>query len=150
MINEERDTFVGHFLSEHRRLHKQLVSTRSNLQKSDTPLSAIIQQLNDLRRELVHHFAEEEYGGCMEEAVVLVPRLAEELERLKREHGLLLARLEDLIRTCESANDSTSRTYLCQEFEQFLSMLRRHEADENRLVQTGFNVDLEVQNNSAK
>ena len=150
MFTEERDTFVGHFLSEHRRLHKQLASARSNLQKSDTPLSAIVQQLHDLRRELAHHFAEEEDGGCMEEAVVLVPRLAEELERLKREHVLLLSRLEELIQRCEAITDSTSRTCFCQEFEQFLSMLRRHEADENRLVQTGFNVDLELQNRSAK
>jgi hypothetical protein len=99
--------------------------------------------LRRLREELSHHFAEEEAGGCLEEAVSQCPRLGPEATRIEAEHGELLAQMDQLIAQAMDLDDSVANRVA---FDHALEDLRRqllaHEAAENDVLRQGFGTNL--------
>lgn len=99
----------------------------------------IIDQLSALRDELSRHFAEEEDGGCIEEAVCRCPSMSREAQQLELQHETLLDQLEQLI----VRHRLTTMNVECidsvkQEFEEFSQQLHAHEAAENSILQHAF------------
>jgi hypothetical protein len=60
-------------------------------------LEQLTRRLVQLRQELQSHFAEEEMGGCLEEAVSRRPSLSEISKRIVSEHAILDGMLEHLV-----------------------------------------------------
>src|SRR5262245_21976382 len=94
--------YVQHLIAEHRRLHALLREARTRLANAggpdgDVTFHDVTATLQRLRRELTFHFAEEEDGGCLEEAVSCCPSLSVEARRIKAEHPELLADVDSLI-----------------------------------------------------
>lgn len=105
-------------------------------------LTATMKQLKD---HLEAHFAREESGGWLEEAVVRAPHLAHQLTRLEQQHEPLRARAANLVAEAE-ASDKTAASIdqLRHHFEMFAHHLTTHESHEERVLQKGFNEDLEL------
>lgn len=151
-MKDYQDTlaFAVHLRAEHRRLHELLRGIETGwpargkrvLSESQTP--PVIDGLEALREELARHFAQEEQGGCLEEAVCRCPSLTQEANQVEREHPLLLERLEGIIvrarsglRTADVARETK------QDFKKFARQLHAHEAAENRILASAFGTHVE-------
>ena len=103
-------------------------------------ISALLHRLCDHMRQ---HFVEEEAGGCLEEAVAQAPHLAHHLRELEEQHALLLAEIEQIIQATDGqAPEVVQRQFAA--IHSFAARLLGHEALENRLLQVGFNEDLDL------
>jgi len=81
--DQECRCYVDHLIAEHRRLHALLRHMRAEIAHSVSPdeqpsFNGVARVLARLREELEQHFAQEEGGGCLDEAVSRCPRLAGE------------------------------------------------------------------------
>ena len=145
---EECRPYVDHLLAEHRRLHAMLRKARSAIVHSggpdgDVTPADIVRTLRFIREELAEHFAQEEAGGCLEEAVSRCPHLAAGAERITDEHAELLQALDALIAAAPDCGQSLAkRLALEQDFEDLCRRLFAHEAAENRLLREGFGANL--------
>lgn len=147
---DDKFTYVQHMLAEHRRLDALLRGTLATFPSWEEVEPAewrprFVKRMRMIRDELIHHFRDEEEGGCMEEAVSRCPALAGDWRQVEAEHGELLQRLDDLIHRGESEHPRTqdSAAALWQDFWKLVRDLRSHEARENRILQHGFSVALE-------
>lgn len=149
MINdvEEFRAYIVHMISEHRRLHEavQTIEQRWRLvdmeAASEDTVTELVAGLEQLRNELRHHFAEEESGGCIEEAVTRCPSLSQDAARIEHEHVSLLDQLgqivEQLRQVCVDA--SLANASHCA-FEDFVKRLHAHETAENEILEQGFGI----------
>lgn len=134
---------------EHARLHQLLGACRAHLDNATrlTPAIAagLLPHLTALQEHLATHFAHEEQGGWLEEAVIRLPRLAKQWTRLEKQHANLLRRLDDLVRqTKATANAAALGNGLARDFAAFTQQLLAHEACEERILQQGLNEDLDL------
>ena len=140
--------YVEHLLAEHRRLHNMLRLARAALRHSagpdrDATTADIVRILRQVREEIAHHFADEEAGGCIEEAVSRCPRLSAEANRVQAEHPELLNRLDALIAdVLDSGHTVANRIAVQREFDELSQLLHAHEAAENDLLRQGFGVQV--------
>ena len=142
--DDECRCYFDHLLAEHRRLHSMLREMRAAIVNSTKPdgeasFAEVAQTLQRLHRELEHHFAQEEAGGCLDEAVSRCPRLSGEAKRVEAEHPDILAEVNGLIQlaTSQEPNDE-SRLAIQKGFERLYQRLLSHEAAENRILAEGF------------
>ncbi|MCI0361796.1 MAG: hypothetical protein L0211_25195 [Planctomycetaceae bacterium] len=141
--------YVDHMLAEHQRLEqliRRTIASVPNWEEMDSEdwLPHMLSGLVAIRTELVHHFRNEEQGGCLEEAVARCPELSAEVQRIEGEHDEILARLSDLIDRCQCRGKLTPQKAVAidQELRQIVRELRVHETAENRIMQQGFSVSL--------
>src|SRR6188474_315829 len=135
--------YVEHLIAEHRRLHRMLRLARAAIVASggpdrDAPGADIVRVLRQVREELEHHFAQEESGGCLDEAVSRCPPLSADARRIEAEHPQLLSSVDRLIAhalDCDQAVEK--RVALERGFEDLCRQLDAHEADENVLLRKG-------------
>ena len=138
--------YVDHLIAEHRRLHGCLrqmrVALAHSLGSGDSPSFAPVEHsLSRLREELARHFAEEDAGGCLEEAVSRCPRLAAEAGRIEAEHPQILADLDRLAaKTRQLAATHEHQLAVERDFERLCQRLREHEKAENSLLAQGFGI----------
>jgi hypothetical protein len=133
---EDCRTYVNYLLVEHRELDEELHGIRASLQMAQP--EEVLRRLNLLRDELRRHFAEEEEGGCLEEAISCCPKVAKEADALLGQHPTLLAKLEHLIACLQSARRLELRAGFDEELTQFTRELLVHEADENQVMRRAF------------
>jgi hypothetical protein len=89
--------------------------------------------------ELKQHFAEEDAGGCLEEAVCHCPRLAAEAKRIEAEHPAILAEVNGLIEQGTNLPANNQNQFAIQQaFYRLYQRIRVHEAAENHLLAQGF------------
>ena len=141
---DECRTYVEHLLAEHRRLHRMLLHARKAIAGDSEPdrgnwTGKVIRVLRDTRAELKCHFAEEEGGGCLDEAVSFRPLLGPELKRIEAQHPRLLADLDRLIAQVADYNGTIQdRLAVERAFDELCRELHAHEAAENAILQQGF------------
>jgi iron-sulfur cluster repair protein YtfE (RIC family) len=134
-------SYVNHLFAEHRRLQHLLRQARKAIvgggdRKSPVECAAA---LVDVEHELRRHFAEEEAGGCLDEAVSRCPGLSTEVGTIEADHPRLLARLEALVRRAQDCRGTPeSRVELGRDFDDLLRDLQAHEAAENNVLRKGF------------
>jgi len=140
---------MGRILHEHTEL-KHILHTLDEVFRatgSSLPEKQRVYQgrLTDLREFLKAHFEEEECGGCMEEALSLAPHLAAEAASLEHEHAQLLHELDELL--TKNAAAPTPQAWRQNEAAcaAFVNHVLMHEGRETRLLQKGFNADLELE-----
>jgi len=144
----ECQPYVDHLMSEHRRLHAMLRQARAAILQSggpdrDATLIDVVGTLRHVRAELERHFAEEEEGGCLDEAVSRCPQLSSEAKRIEAEHPELLHEIDRLIAEALDGDQSVaSRIALEHAFGDLCQQLHAHEAAENALLQQGFGTNV--------
>ena len=144
--DDECRCYIDHIVAQHKRLHSMLRQMRTAIHQSVQPdehpsFAAIAQILARLREELQHHFAEEEAGGCLDEAVSRCPSLSAEAKRIEAEHADILAQLDRLRDEAGSlAPTPQNQLAIQRDFDQLHRQLHKHEAAENRLLADGFGV----------
>jgi iron-sulfur cluster repair protein YtfE (RIC family) len=145
-IDRSDPVILGHVLAEHRDLFNLMSSVRSALaSKESTPdrHAVLLSLLHQLRDHLHNHFAQEEEGGFLEEAVTRMPRLSAAVRSILRQHPDLLAELDRVIGVLESATvPAESWSQASDAFEVFSAHMAAHERSENAVVQEGYNEDL--------
>jgi hypothetical protein len=133
---------MGHILAQHRELHAQLGTVRDCLAASRPGVARLRAALETLRHHLDAHFAQEERGGFLEESIARLPRLSAAARAVVGEHPALLAELDDLIRSLETADSAAAWARIAAGCERFIRHLLEHERNENAVVQQGYNEDL--------
>mgnify|MGYP002624155856 CR=1 FL=1 len=132
-----------HLRLEHRRLHGLILDVRDACRVADaescTAGRRLYEAFSGLYVELKRHFAQEEEGGCLEQAVTLCPSLAEEVAQAEREHPLLLARLERLLEVIQMYGVKGSSNWEKQ-FADLARALHSHEAREDRVLAQAFGI----------
>lgn len=105
--------------------------------------SQVVEPLIALRDFMRGHFAQEEEGGYLEEALSHAPRLCVQASQLERQHPQLLAKISDACDLAGKRRDDPSVWPSIQEDARAaIKELLAHEAGENQLVQQAFNTDL--------
>jgi hypothetical protein len=146
-IDRSDPVILGHVLAEHRDLFNLMSSVRSAFAAEATATpdrqAVLLSMLHQLRDHLHDHFAQEEEGGFLEEAVTRIPRLSAAVRSILRQHPDLLAELDRLIDTLGSDVTPTgSWSDASHAFDIFSAHMLAHERSENAVVQEGYNEDL--------
>jgi len=142
--DDECRSYVDHLIAEHKRLHRMLRVARNAIMPpssatENVPAADIVKLLGDVRGELEHHFAQEEGGGCLEEAVSRCPSLSDEARRIEEEHSRLLESIDRLIAQAQDADKSVQgRIAVAREFDELCAQLDVHEGAENTLLSKAF------------
>jgi hypothetical protein len=127
-----------HLQSVHHKLNCELVEVRRQFetlpanQTSGPAVDALLARLEQLHRDLVAHYREEETGGCLEEAIARCPSLSPQSKALMAEHPLLAQALESLIEQIRKRHGSPQSWQ--QGYDEFVQQVRTHEAEENRVM----------------
>ena len=154
--DQECRCYVDHLIAEHRRLHSLLRQMRAEIAHSVVPdeqpsFNGVARVLARLREELEQHFAQEEGGGCLDEAVSRCPRLAGEAKRIEAEHSQVLAEIDRLVaQTHKLPPTHPNQLALQREFDRLYQKLREHERAENTLLAQGFGVNVNGDENGHK
>ena len=148
MIEQEYFTFAKAFQAEHRELGCLVQRLRHTLGSGRTwSVSAAREArlvIGDLETHLHHHFAQEEEGGYLEQALVAAPRFSRQAGELLKQHPVLLTQVAEAMRAARLAtSDATAWPVLKQQVKQLLGLLAAHEKAENALVQEAFNSGFE-------
>lgn len=140
--------YVVYLRIEHRELHQVLLQVEALCADSRSEVSdcerTILAAMRQLRTRLAKHFAAEEEGGCIEEAVGHLPRLGKEADRIERDHPALLAELDDMIAQLELSAGDRRPTHTLRRFHEFAAKLVALETNENQLLEAAFGISVEV------
>ena len=153
LMNRSDPVILGHLLAEHRDLFHLMHSVQSRFAMAGPPTpeqrADVLESLHHLREHLSDHFAQEELGGFLEEAVTRMPRLSAAVRSIVAQHPALLTELDGVIEQLtivensgKSAAGATSWSGAVHAFETFAAHMAAHERSENTVVQEGYNEDL--------
>lgn len=150
MRTESGDAFVNHMQAEHRRLELLIRCTLNVIRDwhaagADCSSTSLQAGVAAIRQELAQHFAEEESGGCLEEAVARCPALSHAADRVQSEHSRLLATLDEFTEHCWRMERPTRRDLVAleQELRAVAHQVRLHEAEEIDILERGFAICLD-------
>ena len=153
LMNRSDPVILGHLLAEHRDLFHlmhsvQLAFAMAGQQRPESRAD-VLESLHHLREHLGDHFAQEELGGFLEEAMTRMPRLSAAVRSIVAQHPALLAELDGVIEQLtivknsgKSAAEAQSWSGAVHAFETFAAHMAAHERSENTVVQEGYNEDL--------
>ena len=96
--------------------------------------------LSELRDQIERHFAQEEVGGYLEEALSLAPRFSGQAHALLKQHAELSQVVRDL--QARAKGDKPAWNSLYADLLVLLKKLKAHETGENRIIEAAFNEDL--------
>jgi predicted outer membrane protein len=142
--SEDCRAYAEHLYREHSRINhllRDLSQRTSELRTASDAASRawLAGRLADLRRELSAHFAEEEAGACLEEAVTRCPSLGADAKAILAEHSELDRALETLI--AQAGDPAVTTQTLAQCYRTFADKLQAHDALETRLLQMAFGAE---------
>ncbi len=124
--------------------HRALVEDLQKLDQApaDETVSPakLLASLERLRGRLVEHFRFEEQNGYLDWVVERQPNLDRPVQHLAEEHRLLLSSLDELLGETRAA--AAAAAALKRKATEWSRRVRRHERDENLLVEDAFNLDL--------
>jgi hypothetical protein len=140
--NEDCRAYVAHLRLEHSHIDQSLVELQHLIDETIRARmfsAEILPRLTQLREQLVHHFREEEDGGCLEEALSRSPRLGTDVRILLDEHSQFVKSLDDLILQAKRLGlEPQKLEKLHNDFTPFVHALHEHEAEESRVLVAGF------------
>ena len=145
-VTDPTNTWIRHVEAEHRHLCRIIHDLRRafNAPYDKARIAATVREtkgaLSDLRDELRKHFALEEEGGYMEEAVARLPSISHDADTLLAEHPSLLAAVDTLISRLDAqSSNEEAWEHRRDEFGRFAQAMMTHETNENWLLKLGFN-----------
>jgi hypothetical protein len=115
---------------------EEAVINAPDLLTDSTYFRSLGDELRRLHARLRIHHAAGFRGEEMEAAIVALPALTETLQRLKEERPLILGTIDRLIRASDSIADQEveTRDVFILRIRELIAMLRRHHAEEDRLL----------------
>ncbi len=148
MSHEEQELHVAYITQlrgDRQRIQRGLAAVERQWQRCresrEADLAELIGSLSGLRTDLDHHFAAEEAGGCVEEAVSHAPRLGRERSQLEREDPTLLALVDTLMGRLKKSPKTLTR--VDQDYRRLVERIEAHEAAESRIIQESFGMDVD-------
>jgi hypothetical protein len=139
----ERNPYYRRCCQEHRELERLLHEAnelfrgcRAGTDPSCWRQAAVM--LTNLGDYLRQHFAHEEEGGYLEEAIAHLPRLGPRADELMQQHGPLLCRLAKLEQRLHAARSAEAWQALTKEFSGLAEALAAHEEAENAIMDEAF------------
>jgi iron-sulfur cluster repair protein YtfE (RIC family) len=143
-MNEEQDcvAYAEYLHHEHGRLNRLLLEIGRDMAQFGLPdaqlrLRERLQtRIADLCDQLNAHFAEEERGGCLEEAVTRCPSLAAGIKHIMEEHPMLDQMLRRLL--TQVSDPAATPADAQASWQDFYSKIQAHEAAETRILQMAF------------
>lgn len=134
--------FLDYLAAEHRHLHQAIRQVELGLREPwrERDKQRVRENLANLRRQLQEHFASEESGGCLEEAVCRCPSLSPQVAILQHQHASLLAEVDKVLARVEASEPGVAGL-VCHSFEQLIRMIVQHEAAEVQVLQQAFGTD---------
>ncbi|QDU26215.1 hypothetical protein ETAA8_12900 [Anatilimnocola aggregata] len=143
--HEECRTYLNHVQLQHQHMQQLLERLRSLVVGAKGCSFAFDDAkllLSDLGDHLARHIAEEEGGGCIDEAVCRCPRLSLQARDLKAQQPRLVAAIERIVAKFEGRNRLGTCSFMVeQEIQQLASDLRLYEESERELLAEAFGVD---------
>jgi hemerythrin len=139
---QAEDPFYLKFVNVHRDLHGLVDAVERQIRAAEGDQDAWSKLPELLDRLLVHlkqHFAEEESGGVLEEAMSRLPRLCSRVAVVERQHDPLLRQISQVVQrasTCDGAAENWRS--IADDFHRFVHALRAHEATEDRIAEEAF------------
>ncbi|MDA7980407.1 MAG: hemerythrin domain-containing protein [Pirellulales bacterium] len=141
-------TINAAFLQEIKEDNQRLRQLLNSLRQKDTRWKRSLQELavalGQLRDQLAIHFSLEEAFGYFEDPLRIAPRLSEQAEELRLQHGDLYSQASALADLADSRSRDSNATEVWEGFAVFDAALQEHEARENELIMRAFTVDLGV------
>jgi hypothetical protein len=146
-IDRSDPIILGHVLAEHQDLFNRLTAARRAFAGETPPpadqFAGLRGCLLSLREYLGAHFAQEERGGFLEEAVARMPRLGSAVSGLVAQHPVLLSELDGIIASLPASLGSAAAWQdVGKAYADFAARIAAHERQENAVVQEGYNEDL--------
>jgi hemerythrin len=103
----------------------------------------LVSLLNALADHLQMHFEFEETDGYFFGLAQTTPHVSATVERLLREHEVMLEEVGSLVTMAREAFETAQDTSdLAERFSRFHARLENHEHEENKLVQDAYNIDI--------
>lgn len=137
---------AAEILSEHKELEAVIRELEHKLEEGGpagarmTWFRNLHDELTRFRTHLQRHFVLEEESGFMDEMVNQMPHAASKVGMLCKEHGSILAAIDELINATD--RDAARFAELCRRIHHAISVVKRHENDEHLLIQTVYSQDL--------
>lgn len=150
MVGEEAMAFAKAFAAEHREMRQLVAELRDAVNRnrhwSREVAREAVKAAEAMRVHLHHHFAQEEQGGYLEEALVMAPRFSEEAQVLLGQHAVMLEHIDRVVEETKGAvEDAELWPQVRLQVNDLLRKLAAHEGAENRIVQEALNVGIEVE-----
>jgi hypothetical protein len=122
------------------RVHAALHHDLGRLREALTAPEPARQYLAELRDHVAQHFRCEEEGGYMAAVLQRQPQVERVVQKLLAEHRPMLTELDALLKEARTAKqiDDGFRARV----QAWAELLKRHEAEENVLVEDAFNQDM--------
>jgi hemerythrin len=144
MTIETHRAFISAFGAEHHELQRLVhalgEAVREKVSWNREAAIEVTDLLAELRCHLEHHFAQEEAGGYLEEALTLAPRFSAEAAELLRQHPQMLDKTVSVCKAADRAvNEPAVWAPLKRELTELIKALVAHESAENQIVQRAFN-----------
>jgi hypothetical protein len=142
---------VREFETQHERLRLLFASLHWRVSRvvsdptSGAGRTAVVHLFVELEQRLPEHFAFEERGGYLSDALAIAPRLSKWAAQLAEDHPIFLEQLRELVRDAHEAAADDSRQpweQIAVRVQKLASALGEHELEENRLVQQAFSEDI--------
>ncbi len=143
-MTSEHEPSLEAFLEEHRDLLDVMSKIDKALEARTATLAEVAQLLGQLGDRLVKHFAFEEEGGYLGEALLHAPRLVAKANELLAQHPQMVQFTRDMVREIDEVEHPSEQWWAetHRKFREFQELLIRHEREENTLVQDAFSTDL--------
>ena len=101
----------------------------------DTWASTLHERMDKVTTRLRSHFTREENGALHQEIPATMPRFAETLTRLLDEHRILDEDMAYILEAAAGGMDRDKAYKLARRARLFIARLRRHESEENEILQ---------------
>jgi hemerythrin-like domain-containing protein len=143
---ESQSTQMDEILQEHEIVREivwqleRLVDEGGLVGQSSEWSQRLCNELSAFYNHLQNHFDLEERDGYMLDVVAMLPEVSEQVEGLRQEHEQVLRAVKELIREGDmfASGLGVSMVDFRQRVQHVLSLIRRHETDENALIQRVF------------
>ena len=125
-------------------LYEQILTA---LQAEPVQCLRVITLLDELVAKLSEHFVHEEMGGYYSHVLTIAPWRAGTVEQLKRQHAELANAVARIAGGAHVAGESVrSWAAVRKDFEEFLRRCVEHEANEERVIQETYLLDVTAAN----
>jgi iron-sulfur cluster repair protein YtfE (RIC family) len=146
LASEEIQNLTDWCLDEHREILEMVGTLERTMEASSGPgagyLENVASQLQALAKTLEHHFAHEDSSDLYTTFLERFPRFSTALARLGREHTDVLNEIRALASGFASKPATKNLRKLHCRVEAFIATLRRHEAEENEILQRAYCEDI--------
>jgi hypothetical protein len=152
MTEQILTAYVERVRGEHRELQglvhqvRRALALGTQARWRDVTIVPLVRALEELKVHMEQHFAQEEAGGYLEEALVHAPRFTLQAESLLKQHPQLQLQMNQLLaEICQCRQNPKLWPAFAEHAQEALKELLAHEASENQLLERAYNATLDIE-----